>query len=123
YHTAIANLESEVGKIWQNGYGAGCIFLEVEGAFDKCSPWATLKEMKAHGVGCSALQCIYCMVEISVSRCFHDGAHAGDGARRSNTPGKHEAFMLSLSDVLSPWAYVTYADDAVVIFQYKTEEE
>ncbi|KAF4725301.1 hypothetical protein FOZ62_014117, partial [Perkinsus olseni] len=26
-------------------------------------------------------------------------------------------------DVLSPWAYVTYADDAVVIFQYKTEEE
>ncbi|KAF4744699.1 hypothetical protein FOZ63_020316, partial [Perkinsus olseni] len=48
--TAIANLESEVRKIWQNGYSAKCIFLDVEGAFDKCSPWATLKEIKAHRV-------------------------------------------------------------------------
>ncbi|KAF4703915.1 hypothetical protein FOZ62_003686, partial [Perkinsus olseni] len=127
--TAVANLESEIRKIWQNGYSAGCIFLDIEGAFDKCSPWATLKEMKARGLRGDYL--VLLSDYLSGRRVsLH---HAGDVSTMELTRGTAQGgvlspwifncFMLSLSDVLSPWAYVTYADDAVVIFQYKTEEE
>ncbi|KAF4710485.1 hypothetical protein FOZ62_002640, partial [Perkinsus olseni] len=122
--TAIGQLERTVREEWSKGYSVGAIFIDIEGAFDKCSTWSALRVLLERGVDADYLlllqdylSCREVIIQHGSDRCSRKLTR-GTPQGGVTSPWIFNAFMLTFERSISPWLTVIYADDGVILFRY-----
>ncbi|KAF4719473.1 hypothetical protein FOZ63_004021, partial [Perkinsus olseni] len=128
--TAIGQLEKAVRQAWAEGFSVGALFVDIEGAFDKCSTWSALQKLLDLGVPHDYLRDYLLLRDYLSSReiTLHHGSDRCSTVLTRGTPQGgvtppwiFNAFMLTFDDALEQWVTIIYADDGVILFRYQSE--
>ncbi|KAF4743991.1 hypothetical protein FOZ62_007525, partial [Perkinsus olseni] len=125
--TAVGQLESSIREAWRQGFSVGALFVDIEGAFDKCSTWSSLQVLLDKGLGPDYLALLGDYLSDRTITVHHGTDSCTRRLTRGiaqggvTSPWVFNAFMLTFDAALSSWVTVIYADDGVILFRYVEE--
>ncbi|KAF4748241.1 hypothetical protein FOZ62_028399, partial [Perkinsus olseni] len=125
--TAIGQLEKAVRQAWAEGFSVGALFVDIEGAFDKCSTWSALQKLLDLGVPHDYLLLLRDYLSSREITLHHGSDRCSTVLTRGTpqggvtSPWIFNAFMLTFEEALKQWVTIVYADDGVILFRYQSE--